>query len=64
MPNLSNVLTITEAAELYQLDESTLKKACTGQKGYPPRFKENEYRKAGKVWLITREGMERLYGKQ
>lgn len=27
-------------------------------------FKEGEFRKSGKVWLVTRQGMERLYGKE
>jgi len=60
---LQDVLTASEAAQIYGLDESTLRRACTGQKGYPPRFNEGEYRKAGRVWLITREAMERVYGK-
>ena len=34
-----------------------------GQKGLPPRFKEGEeFRKSGRTWLITKAGMERLYG--
>ena len=61
---LSDVLTVSEAASIYGLNESTITRACTGQKGYPPRFKSNEFRKAGKIWLITRAAMERLYGKQ
>lgn len=58
---ISDVLTVSEAANLYQLNESTLTRACTRQKGYPPRFKEGEFRKSGKIWLITRDAMERLY---
>ena len=60
---LSDVLTASEAANLYGLDSSTLSRACTGQKGYPPLFKEGEFRKAGRIWLITRDAMERVYGK-
>ena len=25
---------------------------------------EGEFRKSGKMWLVTRQGMERLYGKE
>ena len=53
------VLTAVEAAELYGKEESTVKKAC--QVG---RFHAHEARKTGKVWLVTRAGMERLYGPQ
>ena len=27
-------------------------------------FKEGEFKKSGKMWLVTRQGMERLYGKE
>ena len=27
-------------------------------------FLEGEFRKSGKMWLVTRQGMERLYGKE
>lgn len=55
---IHDVLTAPEAAKLWCLDESTVKKAC--QAG---RFSTKEARKTGKVWLITVSGMERLYGK-
>ena len=54
-----DLLTAVEAAELWGLEESTVKKAC--QQG---RFEPHEARKMGRVWLVTREGMERLYGPQ
>lgn len=60
---LEDVLTASEAADIYGLSESTLRRACLGQKGYPPRFQEGEFRKSGRVWLITRQAMERVYGK-
>ena len=59
---INDVLTASEAAKMYGLDESTLRRACTGQKGYPPRFTDEECRKSGRIWLITRAGMERVYG--
>ena len=61
---LEDIMTTAEAAERWGVDASTLKKACTGQRGYPPRFTTEECRKSGKIWLVTRAGMERLYGKE
>ena len=54
---LPEVLTATEAAELWSLDPSTVKKAC--QQG---RFTEQEARKSEGTWLITRAAIMRLYG--
>jgi hypothetical protein len=56
---LEEALTAPEAAALWGLDDSTVKKAC--QAG---RFEPHEARKTGKVWLITRSGMERVYGQR
>ncbi len=57
---LDNVYTFSEAAQKWGLcDGSVLRNAV--RQG---RFKEGEYRQSGSVWLITREGMERVYGKQ
>jgi excisionase family DNA binding protein len=53
---LNEVLTAAEAAALWGLDDSTVKKAC--QKG------RIEARKSGRVWLITRTDMEKVYGPQ
>ncbi len=61
---LVDVMTTAEAAERWGLSAITLKQACSGQKGLPPRFKEEEFRKSGRTWLVTRAGMERLYGKE
>ena len=61
---LEDVLTASEAANLYGMDESTLRRACSGQKGYPPRFHDGEFRKSGRVWLITRGAMDRVYGRK
>lgn len=59
---IEDVMTTGEAAERWDLSVETVKKACQGQKGNPPRFQEGEYRKSGRAWLVTRQGMERLYG--
>lgn len=59
---LDEVTTISEASKMWLVPSDTLKKACSGQKGYPPRFTQEECRKAGNNWIITRAGMIRLYG--
>lgn len=59
------VMTTAEAAERWGISAITVKQACSGQKGLPPRFKEGEeFRKSGRTWLVTKAGMERLYGKE
>lgn len=56
--NISEVLTFSEAAEIWSIDPSTLRHRVTGQE-----LQEGlDYRKSGKVWLITKSAMERLYG--
>lgn len=59
---LDDVLSLTEASELYKVPKPTLQSACTGQKGYPPLFTDRECRKAGSTWLVTKAAMERVYG--
>lgn len=57
---ITDVFTLNEAAELWNVKKDTLKQICIGRfKG----FYEHEARKSGTMWLVTREGMERLYGK-
>ncbi|MCR5756391.1 MAG: hypothetical protein K6F95_00575, partial [Selenomonas sp.] len=36
--------------------------ACTGYKKAAPRFKDGEIRQSGSTWLITVEGMIRVFG--
>ena len=53
------VYTPTEAAIKWGLNESTIRKAIQTN-----RFTENiDYRKAGRVTIISRIAIERLYGK-
>ena len=59
---LQAVMTASEAAERWQKADITIRQACTGYKKAPPRFKEGEFRQSGKVWLITVEGMTRVFG--
>ena len=59
---LDEVMTATEAAERWHKADITIRQACTGYKNSPPRFHEGEFRRSGKVWLITVEGMTRVFG--
>ncbi|MGE4282291.1 MAG: helix-turn-helix domain-containing protein [Clostridia bacterium] len=56
--NLNDVLTGPEAAVEWGLGESTVRNAAASG-----RFLPEEARRAGKNWLITRQGMERVFGK-
>lgn len=55
-------MTVKEAAKRWGVAAVTVSQACTGQKGYPPRFKEDECHKSEGTWLVTYSGMVRLYG--
>ena len=60
-----DVFTAAEAAEIWGIPKVTIRQACSGQKGGPPRFADGEFRKTASQkgdYLISREGMERLYG--
>ena len=59
---IKDVFTASEAARVWELHSRTVLNACTGQKGFPPRFNDHECHKSGGTWLVTRQGMERLYG--
>lgn len=59
---IDDVFTIKEAAALWNVAADTIKKSCAGQKGLPPRFENGEFRKSGSIWLVTRAGMNRLFG--
>lgn len=62
MKAINEVMTLSEASQMWEVPQITLKNACAGQKGYPPRFTSDECRKSGRTWLVTHEGMSRLYG--
>ena len=59
-----DVMTAAEAAERWKISSVTVKQACSGQRNTPPRFTQDECRKAKGTWLVTRQGMERLYGEE
>jgi len=55
---LHSVMTFSEATERWGLGESTLRAMVRDN-----RLEENrDYRKSGKVWLITDVAMIKLYG--
>ena len=56
--HLLQVYVLNEASKLWGITEGALRKAITSN-----RFYQNEYRKAGRITLISKAGMERVYGK-
>lgn len=61
---LERVMTAAEAASRWGMADITVRQACTGYKKAAPRFHEGEFRKSGKVWLITIAGMTRVFGEE
>ena len=59
-----DVMTSAEAAERWGISPVTVKQACSGQRNTPPRFTSDECRKSKGTWLVSRQGMERLYGEE
>lgn len=59
---LDDIMTTQEAAERWNVTADSLKQNCSGR--VKNGFKEGEFKKSGKMWLVTRQGMERLYGKE
>ncbi len=59
---LDKVLTATEAAQLWKLAPITVRQACTGYSKSPAKFTSTEARKSGNTWLISVEGMKRVFG--
>ena len=59
---LDGIMTTQEAAERWNVTAELLKQNCRGRVKYG--FLGGEFRKSKKIWLVTRQGMERLYGKE
>ena len=55
---INNVMTVSEAAEKWGITEGAIRKAIKSGKFIPGI----DYRKAGRITLICREAMERVYG--
>ena len=62
MSKLDEVMTATEAAEKWGLATVTVRQACSGYAKSAPKFTKEEARRSGSTWLITVEGMERVFG--
>lgn len=56
---LDQVLTSSEACALWNMNESTLRRAFTTA---DKRFHTTDYRKSGKVWIVKKTAMVRVYG--
>ena len=60
---LDDVMTTQEAGERWNVPADSIKQCCL--KRYANKqFTDDEARKSGKNWLVTRQGMERLYGEE
>jgi hypothetical protein len=55
--DLKDILSLQEAAEIWGLDDSTLRKAIASN-----RFTTDEYRKTGRNYIIKKDAMIRVYG--
>ena len=53
---LKDIMDLKEASEKYNLNINTLKTIC--QKGLHNLSEGVDYKKAGRVWLITRKAIE------
>lgn len=62
MMNFEDVMTTTEAAKRWGLSPTTVKLYCLGTKTQPSKFKKGEFRKSENAWLVTKAGMERVFG--
>lgn len=58
MNTLKEIMTATEAAQKWKLAEGTIRAAIKANKFIPGV----DYRKAGRITLITKSAMERVYG--
>ncbi len=56
------VFTTLEAAELWNRDSGDVRSAASGAGHRAARMWDGDRRKSGRVWLVTRFAMERLYG--
>lgn len=62
---LNDVMTLEEAAERWHKSTDSLRQACISRQGRPPRFQIGvEVAQSKRIWLVTRAGMERLYGQE
>ena len=55
---INNIMTVSEAAETWEITEGAIRKAIKSNKFIP----SIDYRKAGRITLICRDAMIRVYG--
>ena len=60
---LDDVMTTQEAGERWKVPADSIKQCCLKRYAIK-QFTDNEARKSGRNWLVTRQGMERLYGEE
>jgi len=61
--NIEGEISFEEAAEMWGKSTDALRQACIARNGKPPRFHIGvEARQSKRIWLVTYEGMKRLYG--
>ena len=58
---INEVLTITEASQIFEKEVSTLRRNFAVNVSFKIGV---DCRKSGSTWLVTREAMERVYGKK
>ena len=56
--SFENLLSLSQAADLWHLEESTLRKAISSNKF----IIDEDVKNFGKQWIIRKEAMERVYG--
>lgn len=65
MNPLDEVMSLEEAAGRWGKSTDSLRQACVSRHGKPPRFEIGiEAKQSKRIWLVTRQGMERVYGKE
>lgn len=64
MGKIDEVMTATEAAEKWGIAKVTVRQACSGYAKSAPRFTREETRQSGSTWLVTVEGMNRVFGER
>ena len=55
---INNIMTVNEAAEMWGITEGAIRASIKSRRFIP----YIDYRKAGRITLITSEAMERIYG--
>ena len=60
---IEEVLTLQEAAVLWEKDDANLRRECIKlEKGETSKFNNGEIRKSGNVWLIKKSAIIRVFG--